>query len=103
MRKMNWRIWKNIKLPRGKFLKRLDWYIIKKFLGTYVFAIALIISIAVVFDFNEKMDRFMSHEAPWNAIVFDYYLKGTKEPRWMKEGIHLRERGIDQKYDLLKK
>ena len=34
---------------------------------------------------------------------FDYYLKGTKEPRWMKEGIHLRERGIDQKYDLLKK
>ena len=74
MRKMDWRIWKNIKLPRGKFLKRLDWYIIKKFLGTYVFAIALIISIAVVFDFNEKMDRFMSHEAPWNAIVFDYYL-----------------------------
>ena len=58
-----------MKLPRGKFLKRLDWYIIKKFLGTYVFAIALIISIAVVFDFNEKMDRFMSHEAPWNAIV----------------------------------
>ena len=44
--------------------KRLDFYIIKKFLGTYVFAIALIISIAVVFDFNEKMDRFMSHEAP---------------------------------------
>ena len=34
---------------------------------------------------------------------FDYYLKGTKEPRWMKEGIHLRERGIDQKYDLLEK
>lgn len=33
---------------------------------------------------------------------FDYYLKGTKEPRWMKEGIHLKERGIDQKYDLLK-
>lgn len=62
------------RLPAGKFLKRLDWYIIKKFLGTYVFAIALIISIAVVFDFNEKMDRFMSHEAPWEAIVFDYYL-----------------------------
>ena len=74
MRRKNWRIWKNVKLPRGKFLKRLDWYIIKKFLGTYVFAIALIISIAVVFDFNDKMDRFMSHEAPWNAIVFDYYL-----------------------------
>lgn len=58
----------------GKILKRLDWYIIKKFLGTYVFAIALIISIAVVFDFNEKVDKFMTNEAPWNAIVFDYYL-----------------------------
>ena len=61
-------------MKSNRFIKRLDWYIIKKFLGTYVFAIALIISIAVVFDFNEKMDRFMSHEAPWNAIVFDYYL-----------------------------
>lgn len=30
---------------------------------------------------------------------FDYYLKGTKEPRWMKEGIHLNDRGMDQKYD----
>lgn len=58
----------------GKILKRLDWYIIKKFLGTYVFAIALIISIAVVFDYNEKMDKFANNDAPWTAIVFDYYL-----------------------------
>ena len=76
MSKIDRKILKDIKLPVGKnkFLKRLDWYIIKKFLGTYVFAIALIISIAVVFDFNEKMDRFMSHEAPWKAIIFDYYM-----------------------------
>ncbi|MBQ8673588.1 MAG: LptF/LptG family permease [Bacteroides sp.] len=66
-------ILKHIRLPRNKFLMRLDYYIIKKFLGTYIFAIALIISIAVVFDFNEKMDRFMSHDAPWSAIIFDYY------------------------------
>ncbi|WP_321480213.1 LptF/LptG family permease [uncultured Bacteroides sp.] len=59
---------------KNRILKRLDWYIIKKFLGTYVFSIALIISIAVVFDFNEKMDKFMSHDAPLKAIVFDYYL-----------------------------
>ena len=61
-------------MKSNRFIKRLDWYIIKKFLGTYVFAIALIISIAVVFDFNEKMDKFMEREAPWNAIIFDYYL-----------------------------
>lgn len=65
---------KQLKSLTNGYLKRMDWYIIKKFLGTYVFAIALIISIAVVFDFNEKMDRFMQHEAPWSAIIFDYYM-----------------------------
>ncbi|MCD8030159.1 MAG: LptF/LptG family permease [Bacteroides sp.] len=58
---------------RRKILKHLDWYIIRKFLGTYIFAIGLIISIAVVFDFNEKMDRFMTNEATWRGIIFDYY------------------------------
>jgi len=54
--------------------KRLDWYIIKKFLGTYLFMIALIISIAVVFDINEKIDKFMTHSATLHGIIFDYYL-----------------------------
>ena len=53
-------------------LKKIDIYIIKKFLGTYLFAIALIISIAVVFDINEKLDSFLN--APLKAIVVDYYL-----------------------------
>ena len=57
-----------------RLFTRIDRYIIKKFLGTYIFAIALVISIAVVFDFTERMDRFMSNNAPWDAIVFDYYL-----------------------------
>lgn len=74
MRKLNWKIGKKWKLPKGKYLQKLDWYIIRKFLGTYIFAIGLIISIAVVFDFNEKMDNFMEHDAPWTAIVFDYYM-----------------------------
>ena len=53
-------------------LKKIDIYIIKKFLGTYFFAIALIISIAVVFDINEKLDSFLN--SPLKAIVVDYYL-----------------------------
>jgi lipopolysaccharide export system permease protein len=56
------------------FLKRIDKYIIKKFLGTYVLSILLIISIAVVFDISEKLDNFFEHQAPLEAIVFDYYL-----------------------------
>lgn len=54
-------------------LKKLDKYIIVQFLGTYVFAIFLIISIAVVFDINEKIDKFLKPEVPLSAIVFDYY------------------------------
>ncbi|NDV77766.1 LptF/LptG family permease [Dysgonomonas sp. 511] len=56
-----------------KLLSILDKYIIKKFLGTYIFSIALIISIAVVFDINEKLDKFLDKKAPLTAIVFDYY------------------------------
>ncbi len=55
-------------------LKKIDFYIIKKFLGTYFFAIVIIISIAVVFDVAEKVEDFIEKEAPLSAIVFDYYI-----------------------------
>ena len=51
-----------------KCISRIDRYIIVKFLGTYFFAIALIISIAVVFDFNEWIDNFINNKAPMKAI-----------------------------------
>ncbi|MCU0460984.1 MAG: LptF/LptG family permease [Bacteroidales bacterium] len=52
----------------------IDKYIIRKFLGTFFFALVLILVIAVVFDFAEKIDNFMEREAPLRAVVFDYYL-----------------------------
>ena len=61
------------KLKMDKWIRKMDWYIIKKFLGTYFFAIALIISIAVVFDVNEWIDNFINNKAPVKAIIFDYY------------------------------
>ena len=60
-------------LEMDQCIRRIDWYIIKKFLGTYFFAIALIISIAVVFDVNEWIDKFINNKAPVKAIIFDYY------------------------------
>ena len=57
-----------------RFLKIIDWYIIRKFIGTYFFAIALIISISIVFDVNENLAKFTQYHAPLRAIVFDYYL-----------------------------
>lgn len=68
------RSWNIPQWMKKKPLKRLDRYIIVKFLGTYFFAIALIISIAVVFDINENIDRFINNRAPLKAIIFDYYL-----------------------------
>jgi lipopolysaccharide export system permease protein len=52
----------------------IDTYIIRKFLGTFFFCLALILTIAVVFDFAEKIDNFMEKEAPVRAIIFDYYM-----------------------------
>lgn len=55
-------------------IKRMDWYIINKFIGTYVYSIILIISISIVFDVNENLAKFTTYHAPLRAIVFDYYM-----------------------------
>ena len=56
-----------------RYIKRIDRYIMWKFIGTYFFAILLIISISIVFDFNENLSKFTEYHAPWKAIIFDYY------------------------------
>ena len=60
------------RILRHRLLKKLDWYIIKKFLGTYFFTIALVIIIMVVFDFNEHIDKLK--DASVHEIIFDYYM-----------------------------
>jgi len=54
-------------------VKKIDLYILKKFIGTFVYAISLILVIVIVFDISEKIDDFIQKEAPLKAIVFDYY------------------------------
>ncbi|MDR3129234.1 MAG: LptF/LptG family permease [Tannerellaceae bacterium] len=54
-------------------IKQIDRYVIRQFLGTYLFAIALILAISVVFDINEKIDRFLNPAVPLRAIIVDYY------------------------------
>ncbi|NCD42757.1 MAG: YjgP/YjgQ family permease [Bacteroidia bacterium] len=55
-------------------MKKLDVYIIKKFLGTFFYAISLLIIIVIIFDISEKVDDFLERSAPLHAILFDYYL-----------------------------
>ncbi len=57
-----------------KIYKTIDLYITKKFLGTFFYAIALILSIAIVFDLAENLDEFISKDVPGKVIIFDYYM-----------------------------
>ena len=53
------------------FLKTIDRYILKKFIGTFIFSIVLIICIVVIFDISEKIDNFV--HAPLHDIIFEHY------------------------------
>lgn len=55
-------------------LKILDRYIIRKFLGTYIFAILMIVVVVVIFDYVEKIDDFTETQATFKSIMLDYYL-----------------------------
>ena len=52
-------------------LSILDRYILRKFIGTYIFAILLVLAIVVMFDINEKLDSFL--KAPPYETVFVYF------------------------------
>ncbi len=58
----------------NKYFKIIDFYISGKFLGTFFYSIALIISIATVFDISENLDEFISKDIPTKDIIFSYYL-----------------------------
>ncbi len=55
-------------------MKLLDIYIIKKFLGTFFYAISLLIIIVIIFDISENIDEFLEKDAPLSEIIFSYYL-----------------------------
>lgn len=54
-------------------MKQLDKYIIKKYFSTFLLSISLLIIVVVVFDVSEKIDDFISGNAPMREIIFDYY------------------------------
>lgn len=53
-------------------MKILDWFILKKFLGTYFFATMLILAVIAMFDVTEKLDAFLN--APLKETLFDYFM-----------------------------
>ena len=55
-------------------IKKMDLYIMSKFLGTFLLSLGLILCIVVIFDLSEKLEKFLEHDAPASKIIFSYYL-----------------------------
>ena len=61
-----------MKFTLNRLIKKLDWYIIKKFLSTFFFAIMILAVISCVIDYSEKVDNIVQKKAPL-ATVLNYY------------------------------
>ncbi|HEY0273650.1 MAG TPA: LptF/LptG family permease, partial [Chitinophaga sp.] len=55
-------------------MKKLDWYIFKKFVGTFFYSLMILLVISVVIDITEKVDDFMRNNLTLKTIIFDYYI-----------------------------
>lgn len=51
----------------------IDRYIIGKYIGTFLYTMAIFTVVAVIFDVSERIDDFMKYKAPLSKIVFEYY------------------------------
>lgn len=60
-------------MSRRPALKRIDRYIIRKFLTTFFFMVGIFCVIAVVFDLMENIGRLLSNDAPMGGTLM-YYL-----------------------------
>ena len=65
---------KLLDILRDVMPKKLDWYIIRKFILTFFAALLLIVVIVIIFDISEKIDDFVSRQVPLKEIVLDYYV-----------------------------
>ncbi len=57
-------------------MKLIDWYIIKRYLGTFFVMIILFVPIGIMIDIAEKIDKFKENEVPLDALI-DYYIDFT--------------------------
>lgn len=55
-------------------LKKLDRYIIGKFLSTFLYVALIFSQIAIVIDFSEKVEEFIDEQVAIQSILFDYYI-----------------------------
>src|SRR5476651_2012150 len=56
-----------------RYLKIIDRYIIRKYLGTFVFTLGIFVVVTVVFDVSEHLDNFLKNHSSIQEIAFKYY------------------------------
>src|SRR5882724_8959404 len=54
-------------------IKKIDRYILQKYLSTFFFCLLLMTAIVVVVDVSEKTDDFVKSKLPAGKIITDYY------------------------------
>ncbi len=57
-------------------MKILDWYILKRYLGTFVTLLLLFIPIGITVNLAEKIDKILANEVPFIEVAW-YYLDFT--------------------------
>ena len=68
-------------------MRKIDAYIFKKYIGTFFFAISMLILVVIIFDLSENIDSFLKHNAPWQRVLVDYYVMSI--PYYINLFIHL--------------
>lgn len=68
-------------------MRKIDAYIFKKYIGTFFFAISMLILVVIIFDLSENIDSFLKHNAPLGRVVVDYYIMSI--PYYINLFIHL--------------
>lgn len=57
-------------------MKILDWYIVKRYIGTFVTMLALFVPIGIIVNLAEKIDKIFLNNVPFSEVAL-YYLNFT--------------------------
>lgn len=55
-------------------MKKIDWYILRKFIGTFIYSLMVLLVISVVIDITEKIDDFLEHDLSLGFVFMNYYI-----------------------------
>jgi lipopolysaccharide export system permease protein len=55
-------------------MKKIDWYIIQKFITTFFFVALIFTNVAMIIDFSENVEEFIEEDVTTLQVITEYYL-----------------------------